>query len=210
MIFYKTTNTMTEFISTHWLDILSTVIGLVYIALEYRASIALWIVGIIMPAIDIYLFWSVGLYADFGMAIYYTLAAIYGYAAWKFGGGKSADKSSELPITHIRRSQIMPSLLVFCAAWAAIYYILVRFTNSDVPVTDSFINALSFIGLWALARKYVEQWIVWIVVDVVSCALYAYKGIPFKGALYGLYVIIAVMGYFKWKRMMHGQDVPNT
>lgn len=179
--------------------------GLVYIVLEYRASIALWFVGIIMPAIDIWLFWSVGLYADFGMAIYYTLAAVYGYAAWKTGERKGNGQTAELPITNIRKSQILPAAVIFAAAWGAIYYILARFTNSDVPVTDSFINALSFIGLWALARKYVEQWMIWIVVDVISCALYAYKGIPFKGALYGLYVVIAVMGYFKWKRMMQAQ-----
>jgi len=196
------TNDVTAFLSTHWLDMLSTAVGLAYIALEYRASIALWFVGIVMPAIDIYLFWSVGLYADFGMAIYYTSAAIYGYAIWKYGGGQSGGTAAGLPITHIRKSQILPATAVFLAAWAAIYGILTRFTNSDVPVTDSFINALSFIGLWALARKYVEQWAVWFVVDVISCALYAYKGIPFKGALYGLYSVIAVMGYFKWKRMM--------
>lgn len=194
------TNEITTFIAAHWLDIISTIVGLIYIALEYRASIALWIVGIIMPAIDIYLFWSVGLYADFGMAIYYTLAAIYGYAVWKFGGKKSNGNKAELPITHIHRNQILPAAIVFVAAWGVIYWILVSFTNSDVPVTDSFINALSFIGLWALARKYLEQWIIWIVVDVISCALYAYKGIPFKGALYGLYVVIAVMGYYKWKK----------
>ncbi|WP_288318910.1 nicotinamide riboside transporter PnuC [Xylanibacter caecicola] len=195
-------NDITAFLGAHWLDILSTVVGLIYIALEYKASIALWFAGIVMPAIDIYLFWSVGLYADFGMAIYYTLAAVYGYAVWRFGGGKQRNRNDELPITRMRKSQIIPSTAVFIVAWAAIYFILTRFTNSDVPVTDSFINALSFIGLWALARKYVEQWLIWIVVDVISCALYAYKGIPFKGALYGLYVIIAVMGYYKWRRMM--------
>lgn len=196
------TNEITRFVSAHWLDMLSTCIGLVYIILEYRASIALWIVGIIMPAIDIYLYWSVGLYADFGMAVYYTLAAIYGYAVWKFGGGSKDDGSSELPITHIRRSQLLPAATGFAVAWAVIYWVLVTFTDSNVPVTDSFINALSFVALWALAHKYVEQWLIWIVIDIISCALYAYKGIPFKGALYGLYVIIAVMGYMKWKRMM--------
>ncbi len=190
------------FLGAHWLDILSTTIGLVYIALEYRASIALWFVAIVMPAIDIYLYWSVGLYADFGMAIYYTLAAVYGYASWKFGGGKDGSAAVELPITHMRKSHILPSVLAFLAAWAAIYWILVSFTNSDVPVTDSFINALSFVALWALARKYVEQWLIWIVIDVISCFLYAYKGIPFKGALYGLYAVIAIMGYRKWRRMM--------
>lgn len=199
------TNDITTFLGTHWLDILSTVVGLVYIALEYKASIALWFAGIVMPAIDIYLFWSVGLYADFGMAIYYTIAGVYGYVAWRMGGEKKDSKTAGLPITHIRKSQILPAVAVFIVSWIAIYYILIRFTNSDVPVTDSFINALSFIGLWALARKYAEQWIVWIIVDIASCVLYAYKGIPFKGALYGLYVIIAIMGYFKWKRIMDEQ-----
>ena len=76
---------MTEFLSTHWLDIVTTILGLIYLVLEYRASIALWVVGNVMPAMDIYLYWSHGLYGDAGMAVYYTLAAIYGYAVWKFG-----------------------------------------------------------------------------------------------------------------------------
>lgn len=76
---------MTEFISQHWLDIFTTILGIIYLVLEYRASIALWIVGIIMPALDIYLYWTHGLYGDAGMAVYYTLAAVYGYAVWQFG-----------------------------------------------------------------------------------------------------------------------------
>ena len=87
-------------------------------------------------------------------------------------------------------------------AWIAFYGILVRFTDSNVPVSDSFVNALSILGLWALARKYVEQWLIWIVVDVVCSVLYAYKGIPFKAGLYGAYAVIAVFGYLKWKKMM--------
>ena len=65
---------------------------------------------------------------------------------------------------------------------------------------EGFTNALSFVGLWALARKYVEQWVFWIIVDVVCSYLYIGKGIPFKAGLYGLYVVIAVAGYFKWKK----------
>ena len=76
---------MEEFFLNHWLDIVTTILGLIYLVLEYRASIALWVVGIVMPAMDIYLYWSHGLYGDAGMAVYYTLAAIYGYAVWKFG-----------------------------------------------------------------------------------------------------------------------------
>jgi nicotinamide mononucleotide transporter len=193
---------MTDFLAAHWLDMLSTLLGIVYIILEYRASIALWIVGIVMPAIDIVLFWQHGLYADFGMSIYYTLAAVYGYLIWKFGRKRGQQQSEEMPITHFRKRLVLPAAIFFVAAWIIIYVILINFTNSNVPVSDSFINALSFIGLWALARKYVEQWMIWIVVDTLCTVLYAYKGIPFKAGLYGLYVVIAVMGYRKWIRMM--------
>lgn len=218
---------MTDFISTHWLDIVTTILGLIYLILEYRASIALWVVGIVMPAMDIYLYWSHGLYGDAGMAVYYTLAAIYGYAVWKFGAKwkamikrKGSDKkegasavssdkieaasavsssSEDLPITFFPRRLILRTLGFFILAWAATYYVLVAYTNSTVPLLDAFTNALSFVGLWALARKYVEQWLFWIAVDVVCCYLYVVKGIPFKAGLYGLYVVIAVMGYWKWK-----------
>lgn len=184
------------------LDVTATVVGLVYIWLEYKASIYLWIAGIIMPAIDTFLYYGAGLYADFGMAVYYTLAAVYGLLVWKFGRNKGQTDNEELPITSIPRSRLLVALGLFLLAWLAVYEVLVTFTNSDVPVTDSFANALSFVGLWALARKYVEQWLVWIVVDAVLSALYVYKGIPFKAGLYALYVVIAIAGYFKWRRMM--------
>ena len=190
---------MEEFLSGHWLDILTTVLGLIYIWLEYRASIALWVVGIIMPALDIWLYWSHGLHGDAGMAFYYTLAAFYGFYVWKFK--KTRKLKQELPIIHMPRRQYLPATVCFFLAWGAIYYILITWTNSTVPVLDSFTNALSFIGLWALARKYLEQWLFWMVVDVVCCMLYVQKGIPFKAGLYGLYVLIAIAGYYKWKKM---------
>ncbi len=191
-----------EFFAEHWLDILTTILGLIYILLECKASIALWIVGIIMPALDIYLYYSHGLYGDAGMAVYYTVAAVYGYAVWKFGKKKNQKEGMQMPITHFRKKLILPTTIFFFAAMAATYYVLTNYTDSTVPLLDSFTNALSFVGLWALARKYIEQWFVWIIVDAVSCYLYINKGIPFKAGLYGLYVVIAVWGYLKWKRMM--------
>lgn len=181
-----------------YLDLFTTVLGLIYIWLEYRASIWLWVVGIVMPALDIILYWSHGLYGDAGMACYYTLAAIYGFFVWKFCKTK---KKQPLPITNMPIGKYLPTAVFFFTAWAVIYYILVTWTNSTVPVLDSFTNALSFVGLWALARKYLEQWFFWMVVDVVCCWLYVQKGIPFKAILYGLYIAIAIAGYFKWKSM---------
>ena len=182
-----------------WLDILTRILGLIYIWLEYRAHIALWVIGIVMPALDIYLYWSHGLYGDAGMACYYSLAACYGLYIWKFK--KTRKKKESLPIIFMPRDQYLPSLLFFLISWGFIYYILITWTNSTVPLLDSFTNAMSFVGLWALARKYVEQWIFWIIVDIVCTFLYIQKGIPFKAMLYGLYVVIAIAGYQKWKRV---------
>ena len=189
-----------DFLSEYWLDILTTVLGLIYIWLEYRVSIALWFVGVIMPALDVWLYWSHGLYGDAGMAVYYTLAAVYGFYIWKFK--KTRKLKQSLPIIHLPRRQYLPATLFFLFAWGATYYILVNWTNSTVPLLDSFTNALSFVGMWALARKYLEQWFFWIVVDAVCCFLYVQKGIPFKAGLYGLYVVIAIAGYYKWKQQL--------
>ena len=191
---------MISFLAEHGLDIFTTVLGLIYIWLEYRAHVALWVIGIIMPALDIILYWQHGLYGDAGMACYYTLAALYGLYVWKFR--KSKNLKQELPISHMPKRQYLPATVGFFVAWGVVYYILITWTNSNVPVLDSFTNALSFVGLWALARKYLEQWLFWIVVDVVCCVLYIQKGIPFKAGLYGLYVLIAIAGYYKWKKMM--------
>ena len=188
-----------------WLDILTTILGLIYIWLEYRAHIALWVIGIVMPALDVVLYWQHGLYGDAGMACYYTLAAVYGLMVWKFK--KTRTKKEPLPIIHMPVRQYLPVTVFFFVAWGVIYYILTRWTNSTVPVLDSFTNALSFVGLWALARKYVEQWLFWMVVDVVCTILYIQKGIPFKAGLYGLYVIIAFAGYLKWNSLAKKQSV---
>ena len=188
-----------------WLDILTTILGLIYIWLEYRAHIALWVIGIVMPALDVVLYWQHGLYGDAGMDCYYTLAAVYGLMVWKFK--KTRTKKEPLPIIHMPVRQYLPVTVFFFVAWGVIYYILIRWTNSTVPVLDSFTNALSFVGLWALARKYVEQWLFWMVVDVVCTILYIQKGIPFKAGLYGLYVIIAFAGYLKWNSLAKKQSV---
>ena len=182
------------------LDILGFVVGLVYLWLEYKASIWLWLAGIIMPAIDLFLYYKAGLYADFGMAIYYCLAGIYGFLARKCF--KPSGNKKELPITRFPEKLILPAAVIALALWAAIWWILVRYTDSTVPVADAFTTALSIVALWALSRKYAEQWLIWLVVDLVCCVLYVRKGIPFKASIYGLYSVVAVLGYRKWLQAM--------
>ena len=190
-----------EFITKHWLDIVTTILGLAYILLEYRASVWMWLVGFMMQALGIVLYYQKGLYADCGMEFYYLAMTVYGYWKWVHGS-KRAKNDSPLQIRHFPKKLILPWLGIIAVVWFVIYLILNNFTNSNVPIADSFTTALSIIGIWALAHKYLEQWFIWIAVDVVTCGLYFFKDIPFKASLYALYVIIAVFGYFKWKKMI--------
>ncbi|WP_289131795.1 nicotinamide riboside transporter PnuC, partial [uncultured Bacteroides sp.] len=177
-----------------------------------------------MPAVYIFVYYEAGLYADCGINIYYLGAAIYGWTMWKYGASlrrtilkrkgapqrgedkRIEEQKQELPITHIPSHYLLPLTAVFVVALLSITWILMNFTDSNVPWLDSFTTALSIVGMWMLARKYVEQWWAWIVVDAVSAGLYLYKGLDFTAGLYALYTIIAIFGYFKWRKMMNGDE----
>ena len=198
------------------LDIVTTVLGLAYILFEYRASAWMWAVGFVMQSLGIVLYYQKGLYADCGMEFYYLTMTVYGFWKWIHPSPQpspveNADAKASAPLprreglrmSHFPRRLVLPWLAITGALWGTIYWLLVTFTDSTVPLADSFTTALSLLGIWALAHKYLEQWFIWIAVDVVTCALYAYKGLPFKSGLYALYVVIAVLGFFRWRRLMH-------
>lgn len=187
------------------IEIIGTLVGIIYLWLEYRASIYLWVASIIMPAIYLYVYYNAGLYADFGINIYYLLIALYGWAAWRYGFhlfGSKKKEEKELAITHTPKRVWGKLALTYIAAQCTITYILVNYTDSTVPWWDSFTTALSIVGMWMLARKYIEQWWVWLVVDAVSAWLYIYKGLYFTAVLYAVYAIISIFGYFKWRKLM--------
>ena len=155
------------------LEVIGTIVGLVYLWLEYKASIYLWIASIIMPAIYIFVYYDAGLYADFGINIYYLGAAVYGWLVWRFGNKSKAQK--ELPITQMPMKSWLKVSMVYIVAQLLIAWILIEYTDSNVPWWDAFTTALSVVGMWMLARKYLEQWWVWIVVDVVCVGLYKWR-----------------------------------
>lgn len=193
------------------LDILKASVGLVYLYLEYHARPSMWIASIIMPAIGLWLYWNKGLYGDCAINLYYLLIAVYGFLVWtrKSHGAKGETKQSQ-PIAHIRPLAAAVLAFVFLFMWGAIAYLLHRYTPSNVVLLDSFTTSLSIIGMWMLARKYVEQWFVWFVVDAIYVGLYYKKGIYFSGvALYTFYTVMALVGYRKWTRMMCRQQQPS-
>ncbi len=192
----------------NYLEIIGTLVGLIYLWLEYRASIWLWVANVVMPAIYVFVYYQAGLYADFGINIYYLIISFYGIYWWwrgsKTSGNHQQEKTEELAISHTPR-QVWPRLGVVCAALLVfIAFVLIRYTDSTVPWLDSLTTALSIVAMWMLARKYVEQWLVWMVVDAVSAGLYVYKELYFTAGLYAFYTVIAYFGYKEWRRMMKG------
>ncbi len=177
------------------LQIVGVALGLLYLYLEYRANIWLWVVGLIMPVVHGVLYYKSGLYADFSMQMYYILAGLYGLMRWSH---KPKGQESVLKIDFTPK-RLWPSIVaVYGALHVAIYWFLTTFTDSTVPFWDSFTTALCVVAYWLLSRKYVEQWLVWLVVDVTTVALYIYKDIPLTAALYALYSVLAVVGYRRW------------
>lgn len=189
------------------LQILGLSIGLVYLYYEYHASHKVWIAGLVMPLVSMFVYYRKGLYADFGMNVYYLLMAVYGYLAWtgRLSRGRKArakKEEAQLRIRHLPARDCLWLLPATAALWVAIAMFLLNATDSNVPWADAFTTAMSITGTWMLARKYLEQWFAWILVDAVCVALYIYKDIYPYAALYAVYTGVAVLGYLKWKRLM--------
>lgn len=196
---------MADYITENWLEIVGTIIGFIYLWQEVKASIWLWLTGIVMPAIYTVVFYKSGLYADFGIQIYYIVAAIYGFLFWKFG--KKNQDGDQLRIVHTTAKQAAVLCAITAGLFWPIYWILTTYTDSNVPFFDSTTTAMSIVALWMLAKKHVEQWVAWIIIDALSSGLYFYKGIYFTAVLYAVYTVVAVYGYKKWNMMERQQYI---
>jgi nicotinamide mononucleotide transporter len=141
------------------------------------------------------------------MEIYYILAGIYGLIVWKKTKAKSKHKRvSSSGISRTPLAVWVAIAGVYTVLHAAIYIILVNFTDSTVPFWDALTTALSVVAYWLLSRKFIEQWFVWLAVDIVCVGLYIHKDIPLTASLYALYSVLAIVGYLKWKRIMRAES----
>ena len=181
------------------LQIVGTLLGLLYLWLEYKANIWVWIVGAIMPMVHGLLYFHSGIYADAAMQLYYVAAGIYGLFVWLRGEKRSEKR---VDIQHTPKKWIFSLVAVYVVLHISLYFLLTEFTDSRVPLFDSMSTALSIVAMWMLSRKLVEQWLVWLVVDMISVGLYLYKGLPITAMLYMLYCALAVAGYMRWRKQV--------
>ena len=186
-----------------WIEIFGVVTGIIYVILEVKQNRLLWPLGFITSAAYVYIFFSGKFYADMGLQVYYVLISIYGWYYWSRGGAKA--EKGELPVVRMTRQQLILLLLTFIGSWVGICFLLANYTDSTVPLGDSFTTALAIVATWMLTRKIIEQWFLWIIANVVSIGLYIYKGLYPTVILYAVYAGMAVYGYLEWKRSMNKQ-----
>lgn len=143
-----------------------------------------------------------------GLQFYYLGVSIYGWWHWLFGAGDG--KIDELPIVRLRIKLALSLFAITIAIFVLLVYVLVNFTDSPVPIGDAFTTALSITATWMLARKILDMWWVWMLVNAVSLALYIYKGLYPTSVLFFFYFTMSIVGYSQWKKFYKGQKVDVT
>lgn len=189
-----------DWIINNWVELAGAILGLAFVVLEIKQHVLLWPVGIAMSIFYVFVFFDARFYADMTLQFYYIVVSIYGWYWWLFGHQKT--NQPEILITHLPKKSMLPLTLITCALTFIMAFVLKNYTDSPVPIGDAFTTALGVTATWMLARKYLEQWLLWIVANAVSLGLYMYKDLYPTAVLFFVYLILAFVGYYNWKRMM--------
>ncbi|MBA3598387.1 MAG: nicotinamide mononucleotide transporter [Methylibium sp.] len=174
---------------------LGAVLGVWMVLLNLRVNPAAWPLAIASSLLYLLVFWDARLYGDASLQILFVIVAFWGW--WQWLRGKQADGST-LVVRHLGARGRAGALLAFALLWPAIGLLLARQTDTDVPWWDAFPTAGSVVAQVLLARKYVENWPGWLVVNVVAVGLFAYKGLWLTVGLYALFALLAVAGWRAW------------
>ena len=189
----------------HVIEIFGAITGILFVFLEIRQNIWLWPLGIITSALYIWIFYDSGFYADMGLQWYYLLISIYGWRLWsRKQEAETREENEEKSFAPRRVTPAAGFVLVLLAGLLLliIRYILIRYTDSTIPGWDAFTTAMSIVATWMLAKKIIEHWFIWIIVNIVSVGLYIYKGLYPTVALFIVYAIMSVIGYYEWRKTL--------
>jgi len=191
-------NEAISWISGNYIELIAAALGLVAIVLQIRQHILYWPVSIVLVSLYIFVYINAKLYADMSLQVYYLAISFYGWYHWAFG--KRKDSEEKLPVSFASLKVMIFSFLIAVALFWTISAILIHYTDSDLPYWDAFTTALSFVATWMLARKIIENWLIWIAVDAVSVGIYIFKGLYPTAILFTVLTILAVAGYNSWRK----------
>jgi len=191
-IFYQ------NILATTWLEVFAVLFGLLSVWYAKKENILVFPTGIISVLIYVYICLFAGLYADMGINAFYFVMSVYGWYIWT----RKGQGDHYIPITKNGLNGHLFSIGGTIAFFFILRYFLTNFTDSTVPNWDSATTAIFLIGMWLMALKKIENWIFWIIGDVISIPLYFHKGLLLTSFQFTVFLIIAVMGYVEWRRKL--------
>lgn len=183
------------------LESVSVLFALLSVWFSKRENILVYPTGIVATAIAVYILLVYGLLGDMLINAYYFIMSIYGWYIWT----RKVDKSHFIPITEMTKGDKNWGILLFIAAIILVVTVYLTFNKFDswTAYVDTFTTAIFFVGMWLMAKKKLENWIFWILGDIISVPLYLYKGLVFSSFQYLLFTIIAIYGYRAWKKNLN-------
>jgi nicotinamide mononucleotide transporter len=183
---------------TTWLEFIAVISGIASVIYSRKENILVYPVGMVSTGIFVLIYVTHGLYADASVNFYYTIMSVIGWVMW----ARKANGKLALSITASSRKDWINSILFFLSCWVILYFLLSRFTDSVVPMADSFTSAAAYTGMWLMNKKKLENWTWWIITDLASIPLNFYKHLVFTSFQYLVFLILAVMGYITWRKKL--------
>lgn len=192
---------LAEWLFSHWLELAGALLGFISIYLQIKQHNWYWPVSIVMVSLYAVVYYQSKFYADMSLQLYFFAVGIYGWYYWLSGNNKKEKESlRKVPVVSLKLSGWIKAIVATICFYLIIAFILVRYTDSDIAYGDAFTTAFSFVATFLLARKLIENWIFWIIADVVSVGLYIYKGLYPTAILFFVLSILAFYGYWEWKK----------
>jgi nicotinamide mononucleotide transporter len=178
--------------------------GLLCVWLLIRQSIWTWPIGLIYALVSLVVFMQTKLYSEFGLHIYYAGMNAYGWYYWSKADPE--DSSLALPVTRIDRVTGYVLGLLVVPSIPLLAELMQQFTDTDMAYADSTITIMSFAAMWMTARKLIENWYIWLLVDIIATLVYINKGIELYAVLYGVYIAMALAGLAAWRSTLLSRE----
>ena len=187
--------------ATSALEIVAVSFGLVSVYLSARERISSWPTAIVNVAIFFVLFWRAKLYADAVLQLFYLVLSVYGWYKWLYGG----EAQSRLLVSRTQRRHWVVLVPIFLVGGTGLGVLLARYTDSPAPYFDALLTTGSLVAQWMMTRKLLENWIVWIVADMVYVPVFIWRGLPLTALQYGVFLLLAGMGWYGWRLSLRAQ-----
>jgi nicotinamide mononucleotide transporter len=183
------------------LELIAVGFGIISVLFAKKNNILVYPTGLVSTIIFVYILLEFKLYGDLIINIYYSIMSILGWYLWS----RTKNGTVEFPISMMTKKDFFISLLIFVITLLFVVFVYVffdKFTDWTAYV-DALTTGLFFVGMWLMAKRKVENWILWIVADVISIPLYFHKGLTFSSLQFSIFTILAILGYLEWKKRLH-------